>query len=263
MKKIISILAVIMLLTACGGKAEYDPKNLMSNADVKKMFTNANDFKGKSIKITGKVFNGPDNDGETMSMQVWNNTEKSDDDFLVYAPKDDTIKEGDYVIVEGLVDGVFEGENAFGAKITSPTIVATKVAKSNYQNVVAPTKKEVKVNKTITQHKVDVKLEKIEFSDKDTRIYVSVNNKSKEKFNIYDFNAELVVDGKQFGEQYNYDANYPKLESNISAKAKSSGVIVMKPVSNYDGKNVRILLDGNSDDYNLDFKKFEYNFKVK
>ena len=89
--------------------------------------------------------------------------------------------------VEGGILGKCEGENLFGDKVTAMKINATKVEKMSYMDVVVPTRLSVEVNQTITQKKYSLTVEKVEFADTETRIYVKAINDGKSNFNIYTY----------------------------------------------------------------------------
>lgn len=112
----------------------------------------------------------------------------------------------------------------------------------------------------ITQHGVSVTLNKVEFADNKTRIYMSIENKSKDKFSFYSFNTKITQNSKQYEEESNYYAGYEEIKSDILPGVKEEGIIAFK---NIDQANFKLLCEGNSDNYSLDFADFVFDVEVK
>jgi P pilus assembly chaperone PapD len=96
------------------------------------------------------------------------------------------------------------------------------------------------VGETNEQNGFSVTLDKIELTDKQTRVWLSVKNASNYKVSLYDFSAKIVQGGKQLEPKYisNKDLELPsEYLQNVSAK----GVIVF-PAVNETG-NVKFVID--------------------
>ncbi len=52
------------------------------------------------------------------------------------------------------------------------------------------------MSKTQTQHGLSITIEKVEFADAETRVFVSVRNASSHNASFYDFNAKAVQHGQ-------------------------------------------------------------------
>ena len=127
-----------------------------------------------------------------------------DSNVIVYIhDKDFKIAEGDYVKITGIVGDVFKGTNAFGAELVVPTVTAREYEIMNYTDAVMPTLKEITVEQTQEQYGYAVTVQKVEFAEKETRVYLKVVNGGSDSFNLYSFNTKLTQDGKQFEEQDN------------------------------------------------------------
>lgn len=261
MKKILSLLFLLFLFGCTNANAKFDENNLMSEKEINSMFSSADEYKGRSIIITGKIFTEPEDDGESLFIQANFNPKDSEGGFIVTGPSGGEFKTDDYIKVKGIVSGAFEYENAFGGTLSAPMIVAESIDLSSYEEAEAPALKSIKVNKTINKKGVKITLNRIDFAKNETRVYLSIKNNTKYDANIYTYSAKLVDSNrKQHSQSYSY--NYPdELESDLSKKTKSSGPIFFKALNFNKMKYVEIKLDGSLDDYN--YSSLKYNFKVK
>ena len=249
MKKIFSLLIVCVLLVACGGSAKYDPENLMTDTEINSMFSNPDEYKGKSLRITGKIFVQPSKSGDETVLQIWEDPKNVANNFVVYANTEEEFNNDDFVVVEGIVDGTFEGTNALGGEVKAPKIKAETVTKSSY--------KEVTVNKSQTQKGVSLTVEKIEFAKEETRVYLKIKNNSKYKVNFYDFNSKAIIGSTQYGyEIMDYNADYAKVDSELSPKTESNGILLLKPITDYEGKKMKIIVSLYSSNYMSPLKDF-------
>ena len=87
--------------------------------------------------------------------------------------------------------------------------------------------------------------EKIEFSEKETRVYVTAKNAGKETLYFDADGAVILQDSKQYNAKSNYEANYDEIPYEIVKGATSSGVIVFPKIST---KNFDLTIDIHSDD---------------
>ncbi|WP_339062070.1 hypothetical protein [Tepidibacillus marianensis] len=113
------------------------------------------------------------------------------------------------------------------------------------------------MNKEVNQHGAVVKLKKIEIAKEETRIYVSVTNQSKDKFNFYQFNTKMVMNNKQFEIEDNFEANYPEVQIEILSGVTSEGIISF-PALGVETGTIKVLLEGQSENYMVDFKPYGF-----
>lgn len=231
----------------------------LKGEEIKTLYTLPENFKNHMVEIVGKVFNTPEYTDSAVSFQMWVDFENNDKNTLinVYDPNF-KVKADDYVKIVGLVGDVFKGMNAFGAEVTAPIVDAKDAKVLTYQEVVVPTIKEVAVNKTVTQLGYSVTVSKVEFAEKETRVYVKVENKGIAKFNLYSFNAKIVQDNKQFEEKNNWDADYPEIQTDLLPSNTTEGIIAFGPL---EIKPFKILFDCSSDNWDEDLNDFEFDIQ--
>jgi hypothetical protein len=77
-----------------------------------------------------------------------------------------------------------------------------------------PAVKSVTVEKVQTKGGIKVTFHKVDFSDKNTKVYLTVQNvNQKASISFYDFNAKAFQGKKQYSTDYSFDVDYPKIDS--------------------------------------------------
>lgn len=231
----------------------------MKGSEIKSLYTTPENFKDHCVEIIGRVFTAPEFDEDGVSMQVWADIENSDNNTIVYiGDKDFDVKQDDYVRIVGKVGDIFEGENAFGGKVSAPTITAKEYEVLSYQEALMPTLETLEINQTQTQYGYSVTLQKIEFAEKETRVYLKVDNQGSDIFNVYSFNAKVAQAGKQFEEQDNWDAKYPEIQSDLLVGNSTEGIIAFPKLNN---GTFSVIIDANSENYDEKINPFTFNIE--
>lgn len=239
--------------------ASTDSAAYLKESEIPYLYTNADKYKGKRVKLSGEVFTDPDKDTDRVYVQMFQDPTNSNNQTLLICPSGTDVKSGDYIIIDGKVKDMFEGKNLMGGTIQAPRIVVDNVKISTYQDVVAPAVKTIKPKQKEKQFDYEIIIQKVEFADSETRVYVTVNNNGNGNFSIMD--AKLIQGKSQYEEQYNYDANYPEVQNDIHSGVSTSGIICF-PSINHD-KDFQLNLDTYSDNYDDDLKDFIFEVKNK
>lgn len=269
MKKVfLALFSLVLILgfTACGGSTSTSGNSNDSTSnkpltkdEFEQMYSNPDNFKGKSVDFYATIFVEPEKDDKGTYLQAWADKNHSKNTLIRINDSKLDVKENDIIHVVGVVEKKFEGENAFGAKIKAPVITASKVEKSDYATAFAPAIKKVELNKEINQNGFILKVNKVEFGKEETRVYLNINNSSKDKFHFYTFKASAVQGNKQFKTKSNYEAKYPEIKSEILPGVTEEGIMCFEPMDP-NGENVKLILEGSSENYKI--KNEPYNFEV-
>lgn len=226
--------------------------------ELKSLFTTPEKFKSHCAELIGKVFKVEYTD-DGVAVQMWQDFKSCNNNIIVYVLDSDfKVKEDEFLKVTGIVGDVFEGENMMGAKITAPTITAREYSVVDYMEAAMPAKKTLDVNQTQTQYGYSVTVQKVEFADEETRVYVKVDNGGSDKFSLYSFNAKLVQNGKQYDEQSNFEADYPEIQSDLLVGSSSEGIIAF-PAIKEEGFN--LIFEAYSDNFYETINP--YTFEIK
>lgn len=274
-KKVLLTVTLILclLLTACGGNSKEskpkkpEKKEYIEETQISELFTNPNKFKGKYVKLSGKIFTAPEKDGENIALQAWHNPDSAENNFIVYySSQDETFSTDDYIMVDGKIEGTLEGENAFGGKVELPLISAENIDVLSYMEAIVPTIKEiVPANAICEQNGISLKVDKIEFAEKETRVYLTESNASSDKFSMFTYSMKLIQNGQQIEQDTmsssSYEGKYPDLASEILPNASSSGIIVFPVLDS--SANFQLYVEGYSDNYELEFAPFTIDVSVQ
>ena len=229
----------------------------ISGSDLKRIYSSPEDYNGHCVEFIGLVFAAPEFDETGVYLQMWGDIKNAENNTIVYIPDADfKVEQNDYVRIVGLVGDHFTGTNVYGREITAPTVTAREYEVVSYIDAVSPTLQSVEVNKTLTQYGYSVTLQKVELAEQETRVYIKVDNQGSEVFNVYSFNAKITQDGKQFGEQDNWEADYPDIQTDLLVGNSTEGVIVFPAIET---KPFTLLVEGNSDNWDEDIELYTFN----
>ena len=248
------VVVVLIFIGIVGGSGKTDT-SLIPAKEMNNLYANPEDYEGRMIKMTGKVFN-TEKVGDTTVIQMHRDIENYKQGTVIISDFPDfEVSDGDYLYIEGSVDGEFSGENALGGKISCPQITATYIEKIDVTEAI-PAEKTVKVNKTITKGNYKATVKKVDFTGEDLRIYLNVKNNSSKDFDNYPNNGKVIQDGKQY--EAEVVSIYPSPSMSIKPGASSESVIVFKGVKQSDFKYT---FGGYDSEYND--VEFSFDIKVK
>ncbi|AKX93237.1 hypothetical protein [Neomoorella thermoacetica] len=250
---IIMILGIVMYVAGCSSanttSTSKATQEVLKNDKLAELTTEPDKFKNYPVELTGKIFTAPEvKDGKT-AFQMWGDPQKSEFNVVVYYNgTSNDIKSDNYVKVKGTVKGKFEGSNAFGAKITAVAIMADAVEKVNPVDIIAPAKLKIDVNKAANQKGYSITLQKVEFADNETRVYLAVKNETNNKIYFWEHSAKALQNNKQLDVKMNFD--YPRVQPEILPGVVSEGVVVF-PALDINAKSATFVFEGSSDDFNI------------
>lgn len=235
--------------------------DFLTEAEIKEMYSNPSKFKNRSVELIGKVFSTPEYDSGAVYFQMWADPENSELNTIVkYEDAQIDLNDGDYIKMAGIVRGEYEGENAFGAQILAPQIEANTLEVVSYQDAIAPPFLTViPKTPTQTQHGYSVTIEKVELAEKETRVYIKVENNGAAKFSLYSFNSYIIQNGKQFEEEANYAADYPKVQTDLNVGVSTEGIFCYPAIEN---GSFDVVLEGSSENYSEKLEPFSFDFSV-
>ena len=273
---VIFSLFVVLLLAACGEsgstneasveaneETEANSKEVLAEEDFDKMYSNPKEYKGYEVEFTGQVFVDPERDDSGVYLQVYAKPEQFEQNTIVaYEDSNFDVKVDDFVKVIGIVKDEFEGENLMGGTITAPFIEATSIEVVDYITAVAPTIKEVVVDETIDQHGMEVTLQKIEFAEVETRVYMKITNNTNENVYFDGYGAKLVSGSTQYETKDNFGSGLPEIPFDILAGIEAEGVLTYPAIEEQSG-TFTLHAEGYSDNWELDFKPYVFEVEVE
>jgi len=202
-------------------------KTEFTNSNFATLFASPDAYKDSPIDVTGKVANFP----EVGMLQMYIEGAVRND-AVVHYNASFVFVEDDCVRVTGIVEDQFYGTNAFSATRIVPSISSRTIDKIDCSQAINPALKTVVLEKTQIKGGIKVVFHKVEFSDKNTRVYLTVENvNQKASIGFYDFNAKAFQGNKQYSTAYSYDVDYPQIKSDIPPRIQENGVILFDPLN--------------------------------
>lgn len=269
MKKLFVVLVIMSMLVACSGGSgttTFSSKNLLSPEETKTALRNPEDNKGESVELSGYIFNLIDEDDEYIYAQIYQDFENYKEDAVLKIPKEVTtdVDEEKFIYGQGVILGEMKGENLFGGDLTTSVVEIDNILIGDFKDTVAKTNKEHQINMELTQHNHTVVIDKIEFSDYDTRLYVKINNDSDAKVSLSTYDFTFVINGKNHKEDYSYYGEYPEIDSELNPNTHTDGIISFEPIDYEAGADVKIVVDSPySDNWDNEFHDYIFDFTLE
>lgn len=265
----ISIILITLILGACGSNDEKSTNNegknedsnasegkIIEESDIAKLYTSPKKFKGYSYSFVGKVFSTPEKDNDGVYLQIFADPKNSEYNTIVaFQDPNFEVNDGDYVKVDGVIEDEFEGENMLGGAVTAPVMRATSLEVLSYIDALAPTLETLATGETIDQHGFVVQVDKIEFAEPHTRLYVTVTNNTNDNISFFSHSIKLVSNGTQYEEESDYEADFPDLQSDILPGISTSGVVTF-PALDPATTEIQVHAEGYSQNYEIDIEPF-------
>lgn len=269
-KRIVALLlatSMALSLSACGGSSSTSnsssetstPKKKEYVDDINAVATNPKDYKGKYIKFYG-IVSSVDQDGDKYGLQVYIDPDYNNS-VLLEVPKSlvkDPVNSNDYISVDAKIDGAYDGQTVMGVDSSWAYLVASSIEKTTYADSFGKAETTWEFSdRVVEQNGISVSVTKVEFAEKETRIYITATNNSSEEFNLWGSSAVAIQNGVQHEQTYgNGYETYEQLSDSILSGASTSGVICFDKM---DPVQFKLHMEGNSDDYELEFSPFEFD----
>ncbi len=213
------------------------------------------------IQIAGEVYGAMEEDEDERAFTMFYDLNGESENVVVICDlSSPEVQDGDYVLVTGTVRGSTTGENAFGGEVYALIVDAQTVELTDYATAVDPPLNTVEPALRAEQYGYGLSVDKIEFSARETRMYLTLTNNGASEVSLDDYTAKVVQNSTQYETEYNYDAYYPELQEEILPGVVSSGVLTFPPMDPYTG--ITIYLELFSEDYTEYMDPFVFNVEV-
>lgn len=238
---------------------KQDQKEKIGEEDFEKVYSNPEAYKGYEIELMGQVFVEPEKEEDGVYLQVYADPENNEKNTIVgIGDPDFEVSTDDYVKVTGVIQDTFEGENAFGGQISAPTVSANNAEVVDYETAISPAIETIEVDEEQDQHGYVVHVDKIEFAENMTRVYLEVSNNTDDEISFYSFNSKLILDNEQLEEDNSFfDTGLPELQSDILPDVETDGVIIF-PAIDPDTDEMTLHTEGSSSNFDLDIDPFTF-----
>jgi len=264
---ILTAIAILSLM-ACGGNSDGDSKKeekepekkeYIEESQISEIFTNPDDFKGKYVVLTGQIFVDPEKDGDTLGIQAWHDPDNVQNNFVIHYKGTENVKTNDYIKVDGKIAGTFEGENMFGGTVTAPLIESDSIEVMSYMDAIVPALQEITPENAIAEQTgLSFKVDKVEFAEKETRVYITETNSSPDSCTISVYDIKILQNGQQINQDSSsmstYNGNYAELPYDLLSGASASGVLVFPAMDS--SASFQVHIEAFSDNWEIQFSPF-------
>ena len=245
------VLSIVLLTRETKPRMDKDGNPVFVEL-TNEVYTNAKEYLGYHINIKGQVFQVMGNNGSKKGIQIWLDPETCVQNIMIYYSSDVAVEQGDYIICSGYIRSLQKYKNAYGAELQAPLVYSADLREASYIEAMAPTKDEyVLDNLVYGQYGYAISVDKVEFAEKETRIYVSVTNGGRSSLYVED--AVIIQDGNQYNSVNNFEANYKKIPNEIAKGASCSGIIVFPAINT---GTFELTLNIHSGNYDEVFEEF-------
>jgi hypothetical protein len=258
---LVAVLALVASAPAgCGGEGSSSDTSAASDL----VFTRDNwadlaadpdSFKGARVDIVGAVLGEPVKDGKSTYWQMWPHPTNVEWFAVVaFEGVSFTIADGEYVHVVGTAQGRTEGEIPLLATIDAVTVRAETAEVVDRSALTPPALRTVKVAKSVEQHDLVVTVDKVEFAANETRVYVTVDNRSDATASFYDYKVKAAQGQIQY--EAEYFTYYPQVQSQLPPRTASSGVVLFKALDPV--RATELSFETRTDNYQLEFNPYVF-----
>jgi hypothetical protein len=103
----------------------------LTNANWNLALSDADQYRGATVDVVGKVF-AEKREGDAWALQIWTDLDRSSGNtVVVFRSNDRLANQGDYIRVEGTLDGLVEGSTSRGTVLRLPRVFASTVQRVN------------------------------------------------------------------------------------------------------------------------------------
>lgn len=258
--------------TSNSGTSSGSNNNILTNSDIDAISSNPNQFNGQWGKFSGKILDVETNGDET-AVQL----DLSDLDFgktiAVYfnGVNSSQFVKDDCWTMEGKVTGTVQGQNAFNALLTLPTVEGEKMAKTSCLEALYLSLKNSTINTSQQLGNVKITVNSVEFAEKHTRVFITVQNLNADrKITFSEFDSYIVQGHSQYSPTsapFGFDVK--QIDTTILPGVIESGYVFFDPVPQnsfnlqLEADEETLSSDFNNPNFSLDQFNHKFTFSVQ
>ena len=231
---LVCVVAVVVALAIINQKPEEkEPEQIvyLTEDQIDQAFLDPEAFSGYYIKIPGKMILAPEQNGDTYMIRAARNVQTFDGMYYIETSNVPAgLHENDVISVDGKIGGYVTETNSVGNEMKVLLITDAKVTKSSYVDAVSPTQKELVCDLRREEKGFAITVEKVQFANDETRVFLKVNNNTTETMQFYELGATIVQNGQQFSVNNDqtsiYEGGLEGLPQEYLPGTQTSGVII-------------------------------------
>ena len=191
--------ALLIAFAACGESAlpETSAPGIepLTNADWPSVRSDPELIQGRRVDLRARVYAGPEEHpaGDLFLAWVDFDNDQLSIAFVVPAAPAELTRDA-FVQAFGVVDGSLTRSNSAGEEIVHPVVRVQRVLVTDRRGI-RPTRTLLRVGQALEQRGVRVTLDRIEFADEETRVFMTVENQRAEVVSA--FPTSLSIEQRQ------------------------------------------------------------------
>ena len=267
MRQILLVLALITVLTILSGcdtgaltvgKSYNQQAEPFSNRNLGTLAADPDRYIGSRVDLTGRVTARPGGaDGGAWRLQVEADTNKSETKLYVVVEADRLdIKTDDYIRFKGTLEDDPEKSRFEGAGEDLPFVRADDFRQIASHKVLAPTRRLVEPGVSESQFDVKVTVEKIEFAEEETRVYIQIDNGTEWTVRLNNNRMKLLQGAGESDLLLDPAHDYERLPADLPTGRSAAGILAFPPAS-YEEGSLQLTIGASTDDYTQLFEPFE------
>lgn len=209
---------------------ESGSNEIFTNENYGRLSSDPESYVGARVEVIGSLLSAPEFQDGQMAFQMFADPENMEWNTVVVSEGDVEPEAEDYVRVLGTVEGSFEGENAFGASVVAPRIAASEVEIVSAAEALDPAQKTLQLSDTQEDQGFSITLNKLEFAENTTRVYVTAENGTGDPVSFYGFDSKIIQGTKQLDQEEPFEYDLAEPQSDLSPGVQTEGALVFGPV---------------------------------
>lgn len=226
----------------------------LENAEIVQVMGATETPEGRPVSVTGRVLADPEYNVDGTHLQVNVGSEAGDADLVVRIDANIEVTQGDYLAIEGAVGGRFVGETENGGSIDMLEIIAVSITPIAAEGVLAPASTVWESRAEKEEADVTVGVEKVEFAEAETRVYVTARNAGETPAVIQVSNSYIKQSDRFFEPKVELPEGYQEVPIDLFAGAAGAGVIVFPPLHEGTGLEFSLTVLGSAGETAFDFE---------
>lgn len=254
MRKVLLMISVVFILISCANVNDKNLEDKITETD----FMPYHDFRLNVEEPSDKDKGKKVRFGAIVNRRLEDNLEDGDRRFEMYIDNYDTsliievsddmpLESNGYFIIEGTIEGVDIFVNHKKEEIKNLIVTTTNVESSTYEEALSQSIKTVEINAGKTQNDFEITIEKIEFSNIETRVFVDLKNNTKFNLDLLGFNYNIIAGEQSYSYMYSDKKHYEEPDESLAPNTSSSGTIILKPINIEDISSVILQINGPMD----------------
>jgi hypothetical protein len=259
---VLVVFLIVPALSGCslsGAKPQYDKDNnpiFVSDTKLEDIYTDTKQYYGQFVTLLGVVTEAPQAEGSGFSFKMSAVLDSDSQDTSIFTKEDPGVQAGDGIKVTGYVYSVKDVKNAAGQSVRLPVVYGQTIVSATWDEIYGPVLAAFSfADAYIDMDGYRIAVTKVEFAQRETRVYVTASNGGTSPFTVYAQSAVLTQNGTQYAVVSVRDEF-----SDLAPGLSGSAALIFPAV---DAANFKLYIDANADHDQMDIGDYEFDLTVQ